>query len=137
MKVLNVGGNNKDIGLPEIYNAWDQILLDIDPSGKPDICCDAREMMQLESSVYDAIYCSHNLEHYFEHDAEYVLEGFLHVLKPQGFAHKNGFTTKSLKQILLKAGFSQVALKEENLEISAIAFKANPTSKQLEAFGIT
>ena len=33
------------------------------------------------------MYCSHNLEHYYPHDAFKVLQGFLHVLKPDGFAH--------------------------------------------------
>jgi hypothetical protein len=32
------------------------------------------------------IYCSHNLEHYYKHDGPKVLKGFLHVLKPDGFA---------------------------------------------------
>lgn len=37
MKVLNVGGNSKDIALPALYEGWEQILLDVDPQGKPDI----------------------------------------------------------------------------------------------------
>ena len=30
--------------------------------------------------------CSHNLEHYYHHDVPRVLAGFLHVLKPHGYA---------------------------------------------------
>ncbi|MBK6757265.1 MAG: hypothetical protein IPG70_06405 [Moraxellaceae bacterium] len=30
-KVLNVGGNSKDIALPDIYQGWEQVWLDIDP----------------------------------------------------------------------------------------------------------
>ena len=36
--------------------------------------------------MVDAVYCSHNLEHYYQHDVAKVLKGFLHVLKPTGFA---------------------------------------------------
>ena len=32
------------------------------------------------------IYCSHNLEHYYRHDVARVLAGFVHVLKPDGWA---------------------------------------------------
>jgi hypothetical protein len=85
-KFLNVGGNSKSIPVPQLYSGWDHVLLDIDPKGKPDVVCDARNLPSLTSSVYDSIYCSHNLEHFYHHDALSVLIGFIHVLKPEGFA---------------------------------------------------
>lgn len=85
-RFLNVGGGTKAIPVPRHYLGWQHLLLDIDPSGQPDVLSDAREMTQLASGQFDAIYCSHNLEHYFEHDVPTVLAGFLHVLKPEGFA---------------------------------------------------
>ena len=63
-KVLNVGGNSKAIPLPPQYAGFEHILLDIDPSGNPDVVCDARQLDTLTADQYDAIYCSHNLEHY-------------------------------------------------------------------------
>jgi len=86
-KRLNVGGHRKNIPIPAQYAGWQHDLLDIDPDCKPDVLCDAREMHKLELGYYDAIYCSHNLEHYYLHDALQVLSGFIHVLKPNGFAH--------------------------------------------------
>lgn len=86
-KVLNVGGNSKDIALPDIYKGWEQVWLDIDPAVNPDVLCDARELITLPANTYDAIYCSHNLEHYYHHDVKKVLAGFYHVLKESGFAH--------------------------------------------------
>ena len=85
-RVLNVGGNSKAIPIPEVYASWEHLLLDIDPTGKPDVCADAREMQQLAPEQFDAIYNSHNLEHYFHHDVPRVLAGFRHVLKAEGFA---------------------------------------------------
>lgn len=85
LKVLNVGGNSKEIALPDIYNDWEQVFLDIDPSVNPDVLCDARELFTLEAAAYDAIYCSHNLEHYYRHEIPKVLKGFSHVLKEDGF----------------------------------------------------
>ncbi len=84
--VLNVGGNSKAIAIPAHYDGWRHDLLDIDPAGNPDILCDARELLTLPGKAYDSIYCSHNLEHYYAHDVPKVLKGFVHMLKPDGFA---------------------------------------------------
>lgn len=188
-KVLNVGGNDRNIKLPALYDGWANVLLDIDPRGKPDVLCDARELTRLPAAVYDAVYCSHNLEHYFRHDVTKVLAGFLHVMKPDAFAHirvpdlgelmqvvaekkldiddvlytspagpiavrdviygygveiersghdyyahKTGFTRKSLIAVLGQAGFTHVYTATGNLEIAAFAFKAEPgaeTAKRL------
>lgn len=85
-KVLNVGGGSKKVPIPNYYADWEHLLLDIDPTVDPDVCMDARELSALPANQYDAIYCSHNLEHYFAHDVQKVLSGFLHVLKQDGFA---------------------------------------------------
>jgi len=177
-KVLNVGGNSKAISLPPQYDNFENILLDIDPRGSPDIICDARELTTLDADQFDAVYCSHNLEHYYRHEVPKVLDGFLHVLKENGFvqirvpdinavmrttiekgldiddvlyqssagpimvvdvlyghaaeiersgedfyAHKTGFTQKSLLKALNKAGFTKVYCTLGNLEINVIAFR--------------
>lgn len=86
-QVLNVGGNSKQILLPQQFSDFEQVLLDIDPRNSPNIVCDARELVTLNGSQFDAIYCSHNLEHYYRHDVQKVLTGFLHVMKPDGFVY--------------------------------------------------
>jgi ubiquinone/menaquinone biosynthesis C-methylase UbiE len=186
-RVLNVGGGSKDIPLPPHYGKWRHDLLDIDSKGRPDVVCDARELHTLAASQYDAVYCSHNLEHYYQHDGPKVLKGFLHVLKPDGFAeirvpdmklvmkrvvesnldiedvlyqspsgpisirdviygygkqietsgvdfyaHKTGFTTQSLRALLLRSGFPNVYMfvLEEAFEMKAFAFKREPTAAQ-------
>jgi len=187
MRVLNVGGNSKAIPIPAHYGGWDHLLLDIDPRGQPDIACDARELTALAAGQFDAVYCSHNLEHYYRHDAVRVLRGFLHVLNNEGFAeihvpdlasvmrhvvaqkmdledmlyrspagpitvrdviygyaveiersgkdffaHKTGFTPKSLGTALKRAGFGDVKLfvAETRFEVRAYAFKTAPTPRQ-------
>ncbi|BCB28350.1 hypothetical protein SKTS_32360 [Sulfurimicrobium lacus] len=192
LKVLNVGGNNKDIPIPAPYDGWEHILLDIDPKGLPDVVCDARDLTSLPEADYDSVYCSHNLEHYYRHDVKKVLAGFLHVLKDDGFAyirvpdvgelmqivvqrgldiddflyqapcgpitvcdviygygeqiersgcdffaHKTGFTQKSLEVCLLNAGFPVVFVRVGNLEISAFAFKSKPTDDAMALFNLS
>lgn len=179
--VLNVGGGSKRTALPPHFQGFEHLLLDIDPSGGADVVCDARSMATLEPERFDAIHNSHNLEHYYHHDVPKVLGGFLHVLKPGGFAHiivpdmqavlrmaverkldiedalyqspsgpisvmdviygygkeiaetgqefyahKTGFTEKSLLKALRNAGFSRIYSGAGNLEVVAYAFKGEP-----------
>ncbi len=85
--VLNVGGGSKSLEIPSHYAGWEHLLLDIDPKRGVDVVCDARLLAEKFSpAAYDAVYCSHNLEHYYRHDVKRVLKGFLHVLKDAGFA---------------------------------------------------
>ncbi len=84
--LLNVGGGSKTFAIPPHYDGWQHLLLDIDPKGGAEVVYDARELAQLERGVFDAVYCSHNLEHYHHHEVPRVLAGFVHVLKPDGFA---------------------------------------------------
>ncbi len=85
-RVLNVGGGSKSIPIPAHYAGWNHLLLDIDPRGNPDVVCDARELDLLEPNQFDAIYCSHNLEHYYKHDGADSSEGYSCMsLKPDGF----------------------------------------------------
>lgn len=113
LKVLNVGGG-RGRELPPEYNGWQQSLLDIDPLVNPDICCDARELITQLPDAYDAIYCSHNLEHYFQHDVPTVLTGFRHILKPGGFVHIRVPNITSLMQHMLK----------NNLDINDVWYRA-------------
>ncbi|MBF0451467.1 MAG: methyltransferase domain-containing protein [Candidatus Magnetomorum sp.] len=103
-KVLNVGGNSKAIALPKEYEGWEHILLDIDATNHPDIIADARELTMYPSEIFDAVYCSHNLEHYYEHDAKKVLKGFYHVLKPDGFVHLKVPDMKAVLKIMVDNG---------------------------------
>ncbi len=190
-RVLNVGGNSKEVPLPIHYVEFEHVLLDIDPKGSPDIVCDARELETLEGNQFDAIYCSHNLEHYYRHDVPKVLAGFMHLLKEGGFAqivvpdiaevmrrtvennldiddtlyqspagpimvldvlygygaeieqsgqdfyaHKTGFTQKSLLAALHKAGFLKTFCARAHLEVTALAFKGTPNKNACKLFGL-
>ena len=191
-RVLNVGGNSRKIGLPTHFADFEHLLLDIDPGGQPDIVCDARELEQLECGTFEAIYCSHNLEHYYAHDAPRVLRGFASKLKPGGFAdirvpdiqavmkrvvekdldiedvlyksaagdikvhdvlygygkematsgneyfaHKMGFSAKSLNALLGNCGFKYCFTSTANLEVKTLAFVTKPTKENLELLGLS
>lgn len=86
MKFLNVGGRDKTLPMPPWYTGWEHHLLDIDPRTNPDICCDARTLHQMPGDSYDAIFCSHTLEHFHGYEVPQILTGFIHMLKADGFA---------------------------------------------------
>lgn len=101
---LNVGGGDKSIPVPPHFNGWSQHLLDIAERPGVDVVCDARSLGSFPQSRYDAIYCSHNLEHYYRHDVAVVLRGFAHVLKPDGFAEIRVPDVPALMRHVLDAG---------------------------------
>ena len=186
-RVLNVGGSSKAIPIPGHYDGWEHVLFDIDRRLGADLVGDARKLGKVPPAQFDAVYCSHNLEHYYPHEVALVLHGFLHVLKPGGFAeicvpdiqavmqkvvqsgmgvgdvlydsslgpitphdvlygfgkeieesgqdyyaHKTGFTPILLRGVLDRAGFAAafVVAAPEVFEVSAFAFKSEPTAEQ-------
>lgn len=83
--VLNVGGGAGEIEISSYFDTYRKLRLDINPKVSPDICMDARTLDKLSPNQVDAIYCSHNLEHYYAHEVPKVLKGFDHILRPEGF----------------------------------------------------
>jgi len=68
-----------------------------------------------------------------------VLYGYSVEIEQSGqdfFAHKTGFTQKSLNSALQKAGFSKIYSLVGNLEINAIAFKGVPDQITRTLFNI-
>jgi SAM-dependent methyltransferase len=85
-KVLNVGSGPRLAKLGPRFDGMRQYRLDIDPRMQADYCCDALEMKTVVGAdAFDAVFCSHNLEHYSYHHVPVVLNGMFHILKPGGF----------------------------------------------------
>jgi hypothetical protein len=178
-RVLNVGGG-ANRGLPPEYEGYQQLVLDIDASVRPDFIMDALDMVKMEPNQFDVAYSSHNLEHFYYHHVPVILAGMFHVLKPGGkidvrvpdimeiisivaqsgmdledplyytpekysvapldviygwskvialtgqpyFAHKTGFSCKSLHRALGQAGFIDLEIwNKVNFEIKGIGYK--------------
>ena len=52
------------------------------------------------------------------------------------FAHKRGFSVKSLSQALAAAGFVHIHTAVNSFQLRAVAFKTDPTAAQRQALGI-
>ena len=78
--MLNVGCGSSRIPIAGVQ----EVRLDLNPALKPDIVCDARQLETLPAAQYDGVWCSHVLEHFYEHEVPVVLRGIRHVLKDSG-----------------------------------------------------
>ena len=127
-RVLNAGGGSKATAIPGYFAGWQHDLLDIDPRGAPDIVCDARLLEKLPGGMYDAVYCSHNLEHYYRHDGLKVVRGFLHMLNETGFAE---IRVPDIAQVI-------AALHERQLELDEVLYQspAGPISAHDVVYGL-
>lgn len=69
---------------PEWVDGYDETRLDIDPTHQPDIVASMTDMGDI--GQFDAILCSHSLEHLMPHEVAKALSEFVRVLRPGGFA---------------------------------------------------
>lgn len=102
--VLNVGGASKTIPLPGHYAGWAHVLLDIAAGKDVDLVADARGLGEFPPSAFDAVYCSHNVEHYYPHEVPLILAGFRHVLKEDGFAEIRVPDLESVLRTMVERG---------------------------------
>lgn len=77
---VGCGGDAK----PEWAKDYTETRLDIDPSVKPDVVASMTDMGDV--GEFDAVYCSHALEHLTPSEGDKALAEFVRVLKPGGFA---------------------------------------------------
>lgn len=68
--------------MPDWLTGLDEVRLDIDPDVGPDIVASMTDMGEI--GPFDAIYCSHALEHLYPHDVATALGEFRRVLRPGG-----------------------------------------------------
>jgi len=81
-KVLHAGCGGDP--LPVWFAGFDEVRLDINPDCKPDIVASMTSLGDI--GPFEAVYCSHALEHLFPHDAAKALAEFHRVLAPGGQA---------------------------------------------------
>jgi SAM-dependent methyltransferase len=85
--LLHVGCGTKGMKIPFEFAAYKEVRLDKNKSVQPDIVADIVAMPMIDNESYDAVYCSHVLEHLFAHEVGHALREFKRVLKPQGTLH--------------------------------------------------
>lgn len=82
--VLNVGGGSKDIPIPERYEEFAHVLLDIAPGKDVDLVYDALQLDRYDEQKFSAVYSSHTIEHFHPWEVPTLLHGMRHVLESDG-----------------------------------------------------
>lgn len=69
---------------PAVYGAYRETRLDASREVLPDVVASVSAMPMLDGETYDAVYCSHCLEHLPWHEVGMALKEFWRVLRPGG-----------------------------------------------------
>ncbi|WP_158589880.1 class I SAM-dependent methyltransferase [Gemmobacter lutimaris] len=71
----------------DAFEGWQEIRVDVDPDCRPDILADLTDLRHaIPDGAAGMIYCSHVIEHFFDHDVSKVLAEFARILHPNGAA---------------------------------------------------
>ncbi len=73
--------------LPEFMTSrekYQEVRLDINPAAKPDVVASLTDLGVI--GTFDAVFCSHCVEHLYPQDVRVALAEFYRVTKPGGFA---------------------------------------------------
>jgi SAM-dependent methyltransferase len=66
---------------------WTEVRIDIDPSTTPDLIGSIADMQGVvEDASFDAVWCSHCIEHLHDHEVLPALREFKRILNDEGFA---------------------------------------------------
>ncbi len=69
------------------FAGWQEVRVDVDAACKPDIHADLTDLQQvIPDGTAGIIYCSHVIEHFFDHDVPKVLAECARILHPDGAA---------------------------------------------------
>lgn len=83
-RLLHAGCGSKLNKVPREFAAYEEVRLDCAAAVAPDIVASIVAMPMIEESSFDAIYCSHTLEHLYAHEVAMALVEFNRILKPGG-----------------------------------------------------
>jgi SAM-dependent methyltransferase len=90
--------------------AWREVRIDIDPASEPDVVGSITDMAEtFTDHSFDAVWCSHVLEHLFTHQVPAALSEFRRVLKPDGFALISSPDVESVAALVIEHGLDHIA----------------------------
>jgi SAM-dependent methyltransferase len=85
--VINAGcGAPGSTRLPDLFDTWRELRIDIDPGVAPDIVASVTDLSAIPSASADAVWSAHCLEHLFAHQVPAAFTEFRRVLRDGGFA---------------------------------------------------
>jgi len=111
-RVLNAGSGSR--AARQLHSAfaagdWQEVRLDLDPSVAPDVVGSVTDMRAaFADGSFDAIWCSHVMEHLFAHQVSEALAEFRRVLRPDGFALITSPDLETVAELVAARGLDAV-----------------------------
>ena len=99
---------------------YTEVRLDIDANCNPDIQLSMTALDTMPEAQFDVVWSSHNLEHLWPHEVKAALAGFLHVLKPGGYAFISVPDIKQVCKFVLEKGLIDVAYESPSCPITPL-----------------
>jgi len=99
---------------------WSEVRFDIDPEVKPDLIGTMTDLSAIADHSYDALYSSHNIEHLYPHEVGVALEGFVRILKPDGFLVVTCPDLKSVCQAVAEDKLTEPLYRAPSGDVSAL-----------------
>lgn len=85
--LVNAGcGPIGSVRLPALFDDWQELRVDVDPTVRPNIIASITDLSAIPSGSANAIWSAHCIEHLFVHDVSRALAEFHRVLADDGFA---------------------------------------------------
>ncbi|MCB2015252.1 MAG: methyltransferase domain-containing protein [Sphingobium sp.] len=85
--IINAGcGPTGPDRLPQMFASWRHVRVDVDPEVRPDVVADITDLSPFNDNFADALWTAHCVEHLYQHQVVSALQGFLRILKPEGYA---------------------------------------------------
>ncbi|MBV9287424.1 MAG: methyltransferase domain-containing protein [Hyphomicrobiales bacterium] len=112
-RVLNAGsGPSTHSSLHSAFNkpGWKELRIDVDPQCGADFVGSISDMRSLiEDASFDAIWCSHCLEHLYDHEALPAMREFKRILRDDGFALISSPNMDAIAKLLVSEDIESVA----------------------------
>ena len=112
-RVLNAGSgffSRRQLHPVFTIDNWRQVSLDIDPNTEPDIVSSITNLQKVvPTGSFDAVFCSHTLEHLYAHEVPLAISEFKRVLKNDGFVLIRSPDLETATSLIVKHGTDYVA----------------------------
>jgi predicted SAM-dependent methyltransferase len=111
-RVLNAGSGLERGGLHPGFHpsAWKEVRIDIDPGAVPDLVGSISDMRGVvEDGSFDAVWCSHCIEHLHDHEVLPALREFGRILSDDGFAIVTCPNLEAIARLLVSEDIESVA----------------------------
>src|SRR5579871_5732908 len=89
---------------------WQEVRIDVDPTAEADVVGSITDMAAaFTGDSFDAVWCSHVLEHLFAHEVPAALAEFRRILSPSGFALITSPDIEAVAALVIEHGLDHIA----------------------------